>query len=386
MSLDVLFAAESLVPARGGAERFALELLSALARRGHRVRARWLQGGADSGAAIHVLPDGVEGEALPAVSREPATYWRDTRARCAVLAEAVAAAPRADVVVTQLHGAPAASAAGAPVVLLVPSYESLCKVALGVGATVRADVFEPACPAPRDCEGCPAARALAEPERAAMRAQRLAQDDAVASARSIVACSHAVAAAVRAWSGRRSAVIVPVAEAPVAAGRHAGHVLVAAASWGPHKGGGLVEPIVRGLAGRAVTVTQAGLDEAMQARLRALGVTLRDEPLGHVLDGAHACVVPSRWPEPFCRIAFESQACGVPVVAPRNGGLPEHVDPAGVVDPAAGAEHYLSALRALDGEPAWNAASARARERAAAVVASRPLDRAVEAVEAAGQA
>ena len=44
MSLEVLFVAESLVPARGGAERFALELLSALARRGHRVRARWLQG------------------------------------------------------------------------------------------------------------------------------------------------------------------------------------------------------------------------------------------------------------------------------------------------------------------------------------------------------
>jgi hypothetical protein len=385
VSLDVLFVAESLVPARGGAERFALELLSELARRGHRARARWLQGGVDSGAAVHALPDGVEGEALPAVSREGVAYWRSTRARCAVLGEAVASAPRADVVVTQLHGAPAAFAAGAPVVLLLPSYESLCKLAVGVGATVRADAFEPVCPPPRDCEGCPAARALAEPERVALRAQRAAQDGALARAHSIVACSQAVAAAAREWAGRGAVVIPPVAGALAGSGRHAGHLLVAAGAWGPHKGSDVVEPIVRGLTGHSVVVTQAGLDEAMQARLRALGASLRDEPLGRVLDGAHACIVPSRWPEPFCRIAFEAQSCGVPVVAPRNGGLPEHVVPGGLVDPASGAEGYLAALRTLDDEPAWSTASAQARDRAAAVVASRPLERAVEAIEAAGR-
>ena len=383
MSLEVLFVAESLVPARGGAERFALELLSALARRGHRVRARWLQGGADSRAAIHALPEGVEGDAVPAVARERAAYWRTTRARCAVLSDAVAAAPRADVVVTQLHGAPAAFAADAPVVLLLPSYESLCKTAFGVGATVRADAFEPVCPPPRDCEGCLAARALAQPERVALRAQRVAQDDALARAHTLIACSQAVAAAVREWTGRSAAVIPSVGEAPATSGRHAGHVLVAAAGWGPHKGSDLVEPIVRGLAGRAVTVTRAGLDDELQVRLRALGASLRDEPLGRVLDGAHACIVPSRWPEPFCRIAFEAQSCGVPVVAPRNGGLPEHVAPGGLVDPAAGPEEYLAALAALEDEHAWSAASTEARDRAASVVASRPLDRVVEAVEAA---
>src|SRR2546423_2590077 len=80
--VDVLFLAESLLPARGGAERFALELLGALAARGHVVRATWLAGAAGPGSAIHELPAGVEGLERPAVPRDRASYWRDTRARC----------------------------------------------------------------------------------------------------------------------------------------------------------------------------------------------------------------------------------------------------------------------------------------------------------------
>ena len=349
------------------------------------MRARWLQGGADSGAAVHALPEGVEGDAVPAVSRQRATYWRDTRARGAVLSEAVASAPRADVVVTQLHGAPAAFAAGAPVVLLLPSYESLCKIALGVGATVRSDAFEPVCPPPRDCEGCPAARALADPERVALRAQRLAQDDALARAHTLVACSNAVAAAVRASSGRSAAVIASVAEAPAASGSHAGHVLVAAAAWGPHKGGDLVEPIVRGLGARAVTVTQAGLDDEARARLAPSGpvcatadwaLVLERRPRVHRAVTLARAVLPDRLQ--LSLVAFRSLRRATEGCRTRS--------PGGLVDPAAGAAEYLAALAALDDEAAWSAASAQARDRAAAVVASRPLDRAVEAVEAAGQA
>jgi len=34
-------------------------------------------------------------------------------------------------------------------------------------------------------------------------------------------------------------------------------------------------------------------------------------------------VIPSIWDEPFCRVAPEAQACGVPVISTKMGGLPE---------------------------------------------------------------
>jgi hypothetical protein len=381
--VDVLFAAEYLIPARGGAERFGLELLAALAGRGHRVRALWIDGGADSDAAVHALPPGVEGGALPAVPAraDRSDYWRAHRESCAALAAAIAAAPPADVVVTQLHAAPAAAASDAPAVVLLPSYESLCKTAFGVGAVVGTDTVEPLCPLPRDCWTCPAAAVLSREERAAMRDQRRAQDDALAHAHTLVACSHAMAAATRIWTGRDAEVAEPVGGPPSANGRHGGHTLVACAAWVPHKGAELVEPIVSGLRGRSIVVTSAGLSARERDRFAELGATLRDGPLGQVLEGAGACVVPSQWAEPYCRIAFEAQACGVPVVAPRTGGLPEHVAPGGLVDADAGAAAYVDAVRALDDEGAWAAASTTARGHAAAVVDSKPLERALAIVE-----
>jgi glycosyltransferase involved in cell wall biosynthesis len=93
--------------------------------------------------------------------------------------------------------------------------------------------------------------------------------------------------------------------------------------------------------------------------------------------------VPSQWPEPFGRIAFEAQACGVPVIAPRAGGLAEHVAPQGLVAPDAGAADYVAAVRSLDEPSAWAPASSAARAAAGAVLARRPLQRAADAVEAA---
>jgi glycosyltransferase involved in cell wall biosynthesis len=381
VSLDILFAAESLLPARGGAERFALELLGELARRGHRVRALWLSGGAGSDAAIRELPPGVSGHAVPAPARDGEAYWRSIRARCEALTLAASDAPRADVVLTQLHGAPAALAAGAPHVVLLPSYESLCKLALGVGAVVGADGVVPTCPAPHDCAVCPAASVLPEPERAALRAQRAAQDRALAQAAALIACSRAVAAAAKAWSGRDAVVAPWVAAAPVAAGADDGHVLLAAASWMPHKGAALVEPIVRALPDREVAVTAGGIDPAAARRLRDLGARLLDGRIDAALEGAQVCVLPSQWPEPFCRIAFEAQSCGVPVVAPRTGGLPEHVPSRSLVDPAAGPADYVAVVHALADPALWREASAAGRRMAHAVLATKPLWRAADVVE-----
>ena len=127
----ILFAAERLLPARGGAERFALELLGALAERGHDVRAVWLADGgpeepepvrpragrmpsagrvpagrraAEGGAALARLPAGVS--ARPARAPIAGGYWADKAARRAAVRVAVAAevaAERPDAVVTQLH-------------------------------------------------------------------------------------------------------------------------------------------------------------------------------------------------------------------------------------------------------------------------------------------
>jgi glycosyltransferase involved in cell wall biosynthesis len=352
------------------------------------VRAIWIAGGSGSGAAVRALPPGVEGTELPAVpaGADRSGYWRAHREACDALESAVRAAPRADVVLTQLHAAPAGVASGAPAVVLVPSYESLCKSAFGAGAVVGRDGVAPVCALPRDCWTCPAAGALAEDERTAMRDQRRAQDEALARAHALVACSHAMAAATRLWTGRAAEVVEPIAGAPAAHGRHEGHTLVAAAGWAPHKGVELVEPIVRGLRGRSVVVTDVGLPLRRRRRLMELGASLRNGPIATLLEGAGACIVPSQWPEPFCRTAFEAQACGVPVVAPRTGGLPEHVAPGGLVDPDAGAAAYVDAVRALDDAGAWAAASAAARTHAAVVIKGRPLERALAIVERAGRA
>ena len=192
MSLEVLFVAESLGsgPRRRGALR-ARAAGGARAPRAPGASALWLQGGADSGAAVHASPEGVEGDAVPAVSRQRATYWRDTRARGAVLSEAVASAPRADVVVmSKLHGAPAAFVAGAPVVLLLPElrvpvqdrprhrrHRSLRRVRAGLSAAARLRGLSRGARArrPRTCCAARPAPRAGRRARARSHARRLQQ-------------------------------------------------------------------------------------------------------------------------------------------------------------------------------------------------------------------
>lgn len=48
----------------------------------------------------------------------------------------------------------------------------------------------------------------------------------------------------------------------------------------------------------------------------------KDEFLGH----AHALLFPIDWPEPFGLVMIEALACGTPVIAWRNGSVPEVID------------------------------------------------------------
>jgi glycosyltransferase involved in cell wall biosynthesis len=320
VSLDVLVAAFGLRELTGGAERHLAELVDELRRRGHRVRA----------------VGGVDG---------PDRSWAARHARCQDLAVVVAAALPADVVLTQLHAAPAAVCADVPAVLLLPSFESLCKHAFGL---------EP-CPPPRDCRACPAA----VQGGAALAALRAGQDRALRAAHTLVAPSATVAAAVRDWCGRDPQVVAPVGEPPTARGTFGGPVVMAAARWAPHKGAELIEPIREALAPRHVEVRSGTTDE--------------------ILDGAHAVVVPSLGIEAFGRIAWEAQSAGIPVVASAVGGLREHVAPEGLADP--NAEALAAKVRALDERANWDRAVAAALAAADAITRTRPLARAADLVQ-----
>jgi hypothetical protein len=372
--MRVLFAADSLLPARGGAERFALELLGALADHGHDVRAVWLAAGAAQ-AETTQLPPGVSGR--PVRAPMAGGYWADQAARRAALAEALAS-EQADVVVTQGNSAPAAVASVPSSVLFLPHYEALCRYAFDAGS---------GCATHRDCVRCPRARALPDAEGAWLRAARTEHDRSLAAASVLVAPSAAVAHAVEGWCGRRPEVVPPVgAASPPARGRPGGHVLLARAEWSPNRGEGLLGPIAAALSDREVVITPHGLgDEARRAIGASGNVWFMDAPVPRLLEGASVCLVPSLWPEPFGRIAFDAQAAGIPVLASAVGGLVEVVPEGARIAPDAGPEVWAAAVRAWAEPQAWADARREAHFAATAILAGRPLERAVGIVEAAAE-
>lgn len=90
---------------------------------------------------------------------------------------------------------------------------------------------------------------------------------------------------------------------------------------------------------------------AERAGVELLGYHPNDEALA-MIGVASIVVVPSRWPEPFARVAVEAQAAGAALIASRRGGLPEaagddalYADPD---DPQALAEAIVALARDPD--------------------------------------
>nr|WP_282572161.1 glycosyltransferase family 4 protein [Roseomonas acroporae] len=104
---------------------------------------------------------------------------------------------------------------------------------------------------------------------------------------------------------------------------------------------------------------------AASAGIDMLGFRNNAETLA-ALSRAAVAAVPSRWHDPYPRVAQEALACGAVLVTTRRGGLPELAGDAAVYvdheDPAS----LAAAFRRLAGDPALRAAlSARGRARAA---------------------
>jgi glycosyltransferase involved in cell wall biosynthesis len=369
--LDVLLAAEAVLPCPGGAERFAMELLAALAER-HRVRAL-IVGEPDLVAPMAAHAPSVEVIDASPRANEAVGAWgrrRQSSEQMRELVRELAARDPADIVLGQLNagagalaGARDAKVAG---VMLLAGYEALCHYAFAPGTHCR--------PASR-CTRCPRALALPEREHRDLLWMRAAQDAALASAAGLVAPSRAMSVACERVSGRRPLVAAPVASRPPpAAGRPDGRVVFVSSVWTEAKGVSLLAPIARRLPRRSVMVRAPnGLPEEHRAALVALpNVTVCEEGSG--IDGALAdaamLLVPSQHAEPFGRVAFEAMAAGVPTLASATGGLAEYVPAAQLVRALDDAGAWANAVRALEHRSAWDDARRRGMAAAARVLAA----------------
>ena len=357
--LEILFVAERLLPAMGGGERYALELLGSLAQR-HDVHALWFRDEKPTGTAVRELPPNVDGRAYPP--------RRHLRTVSSVLSER-----RYDVVVTQAKAAPAAVAAaeqaGVPSVMLLPSYVSLCP---------RAFIPSNHCRPELGCLACANGSLLGRRKQRVVAAKRARAEAAVTRATALIAPSETVADTYARWTGRRPEVAAPVVSAhPPIAGLARGHVAVISAEWTEVKGADLLAPIARGLADRRVVVSERRLPRPARRQLARLPhVRLAGyAPVAELLSGASVLLVPSQWQEPFGRIAFEALSAGVPVLASAIGGLTEFVPRHGLVRPHSEPEAWLRAIRSLDDVSRWEEARRRGLEAAERVLATRPVER-----------
>jgi hypothetical protein len=156
-----------------------------------------------------------------------------------------------------------------------------------------------------------------------------------------------------------------------------GPILLVASRWIKNKGLDLLVPLCRALDHREVWVTEHGLSSGLRADLTHLEHVrlVGNLPMGRLLSGAGVLLVPSRWPEPFGRVAFEGLAAGVPTLASAVGGLREFVPPAQLVEPPDLVPAWIAAVRRLEHEASWRAARRDGIAAASAVMRRAPLAR-----------
>lgn len=87
--------------------------------------------------------------------------------------------------------------------------------------------------------------------------------------------------------------------------------------------------------------------------------------LSRAIDGVHAVVIPSLWPEPYGLLGIEAQARGRPAVAYAVGGIPEWIGDAGECAPRSDEAALARAIATVTDPSRWPAYSAAARARAA---------------------
>ena len=215
----------------------------------------------------------------------------------------------------------------------------------------------------------------------------------------IVVASRFVAAYVQATSGRDAHVIPPsidLARVTAAATADAERRFITMFNPIEEKGGSLFRALAMSLPERAFAVVPgwsvlrrsdgAWDEELWQRSLESQGsgpYPLPREPsfadlpnvtvlpprqeVAEIYAQTRILCVPSRWEEPFGRVAIEAFANGIPVVATAIGGMQEHAGMGGLaIPPASGVEAWVAAIESLDnpGLYARLAASGRAAAEA----------------------
>jgi glycosyltransferase involved in cell wall biosynthesis len=114
---------------------------------------------------------------------------------------------------------------------------------------------------------------------------------------------------------------------------------------------------------------EANVEPFLGDGVEYVGEVSHDEKVD-LLQRAMATVFPIQWPEPFGLVMVESMACGTPVLATRNGAVPEVIEQGRsgiIVDSPAGMAEALDAIIRLD--PAECRRSAEERFSPARMVA-----------------
>jgi glycosyltransferase involved in cell wall biosynthesis len=391
-SLDVVFAAERVWPPLGGAERACLEMATAIAAAGHRVRTLGLTRPEADGDTEIDLP-AIGWRAIPQPDHGHAFWdWRARVARADGVGSGLAAAiaeRRPDVIVTYDTAVPAvarvAGEAQIPLLAWLHGYETLCHWRFVVDST---------CVPSSRCRRCPRTLALDPEERVARIAHADGHRAALQGATALVAPSRALAEAAQSVCGRRPEVIAPVSRGlePIA-GDPDGPVLAVSSLWTRDKGAELLAPIAERLAslGRrlVVQVGDGGHHVPPPPSLfAATNVEVRTAPaeIDELLPGVSVLLVPSQMPDPWPRVAFEGMSAGIPVLASDIGGLRESVPAALRVAPHDDPAAWGTALRELLDPRRWVEARAAGLAAAGEILNSSPAARFVAAVEAAAAA